>query len=542
MARQIVAADDSDARVEPSLDRTVEVERQPAAWQGGLRMTTGSAIGMVFAGWLCAVGAGCGSDGPVATAVSSGREVEIVAENRKVGTDAWQFWLHDYTRADDEGEQVKGYASATSVNHGEPITFFVSVAVPQPYSIDVYRMGWYGGRGATLAKHLGPLAGVRQPPCPIDAVTGLIECRWEPSQTLAVPEGWRSGIYLAVLRTKDRFASFVPFVVRADDRVPDILYQQSVTTYQAYNDYPSDGVRGKSLYGGSFGPATVAGNTRAVMVSFDRPYARDGAGQFLDWEIDFVRFLERSGYDVGYTTDVDTHLHGERLLATRAFLSVGHDEYWSRAMVDAVTAARDHGVHLGFFGANAAYWQVRFEPSATGMPARRMVCYKDAALDPVQGPTTTARWRDVPVGRPEQSLIGIQYDAIIAGGIHGAYADYVVQNAGHWVYADTGLADGDVVPGIVGYETDAFDATVAAPAARAGCATILSTSPFVGFAGDSALASSSIYQAPSGAWVFAAGTIGWSLGLDDYGERAAPDARLQRTTGNILNAFVFGAP
>jgi hypothetical protein len=505
-------------------------------------VTTDSAIRWATAGWLCVVVAGCGSGSPDETAVSSAREIEIVAENRKVGTDQWQFWEHGYTRGDDEVEQVKGYASATSVNHGEPIAFFVSLAVAQPYTIDVYRMGWYGGRGATLAKHVGPLDGFPQAPCPIDPVTGLIECRWEPSYTLAVPEGWRTGIYLAVLRTKDHFANFVPFVVRADDRAADLLYQQSVTTYQAYNDYPADGVRGKSLYGGSFGPETIAGNTRAVMVSFDRPYARDGAGQFLDWEVDFVRFLERSGYDVSYTTDVDTHLHGERLLASRAFLSVGHDEYWSRAMFDAVTAARDRGVHLGFFGANAAYWQVRFEPSATGAPTRRMVCYKDAALDPVQGPTTTVRWRDVPVDRPEQSLIGIQYGDIIAGGIHGAYGDYVVQNAGHWVYADTGLADGDVIPGIVGYETDAFDATAPPAAARAGCATLLSTSPFVGFAGDSAVARSSIHQAPSGAWVFAAGTIGWSLGLDDYGERAVPDARLQQTTHNILNAFVFGAP
>jgi hypothetical protein len=506
-------------------------------------MTTGSAIRLVTAGWLCVAVAGCGSDGaPVTTAVSSARDTEIVIENRKVGTDAWQFWQHGYTRADDTTEQVKGYASATSVNHGEAVTFFVSVAVPQPYAIDVYRMGWYGGRGATLAKHVGPLDGITQPPCPIAADTGLIECRWEPSYTLAIPKSWRTGIYLAVLRTKDRYASFVPFVVRADERAPDILYQQSVTTYQAYNDYPSDGVRGKSLYGGSFGPETIAGNTRAVMVSFDRPYARDGAGDFLEWEIAFVRFLERSGYDVGYTTDLDTHLHGERLLASRAFLSVGHDEYWSLAMRDAVTAARDHGVHLGFFGANAAYWQVRFEPSAAGAPARRMVCYKDAALDPVQGPTTTVRWRDAPVARPEQSLIGIQYGDIIAGGIRGAYADYVVQNAGHWVYADTGLIDGDAIPGIVGYETDAFDGTIVAPVARAGCAALLSTSPFVDFPGSSGLAQSSIYQAPSGAWVFAAGTIGWSLGLDDYGDRAAPDARLQQATRNVLNAFVFGAP
>ncbi len=426
------------------------------------------------------------------------------------------------------------------MNHGEPITLFVSVDTPQTYAIDVYRIGWYGGLGGTLAAHLGPFAGVRQPECPIDAETGFRACEWTPSATIDVPATWVSGIYLAVLRTEARFASFVVFVVRDDERPADVVYQQSVTTYQAYNDYPSDGVRGKSLYGGSFGPSTIAGNPRAVAVSFDRPYARDGAGQLLDWEIDFVRWLERAGYDVRYTTDVDTHLRGDLLPASKAFLSVGHDEYWSSAMVDAVTAARDRGVHLGFFGANEVYWQIRFEPSASGAPARTMVCYKDAVLDPVQGPTTTVRWRDAAVGRPEQALVGLQSGDIITGGYRGAYEDYVVQNSGHWIYAGTGLADGDVIPGIVGYEADELDADAPLPAARDGSWTLLSTSPYVSFAGTSVVAQSAIYQAPSGAWVFAAGTIGWSLGLDAFGERAVPDARLQQITRNVLDTFVSG--
>jgi F420-0:gamma-glutamyl ligase len=45
-----------------------------------------------------------------------------------------------------------------------------------------------------------------------------------------------------------------------------------------------------------------------------------------------------------------------------------------------------------------------------------------------------------------------------------------------------------------------------------------------------------------GAWVFAAGTIGRSLGLDDFGLRGAADAPLQQTTRNILDRFVAAAP
>ena len=53
-------------------------------------------------------------------------------------------------------------------------------------------------------------------------------------------------------------------------------------------------------------------------------------------------------------------------------------------MLDNVTAARNTGVNLGFFGSNTAYWQVRFEPSAAGVADRVMVCYKSAAEDPVK--------------------------------------------------------------------------------------------------------------------------------------------------------------
>ena len=44
-----------------------------------------------------------------------------------------------------------------------------------------------------------------------------------------------------------------------------------------------------------------------------------------------VRFLESNGYDVSYTTGVDTDRRGAELLEHEVFLSVGHDEYWSGA-------------------------------------------------------------------------------------------------------------------------------------------------------------------------------------------------------------------
>jgi hypothetical protein len=74
-----------------------------------------------------------------------------------------------------------------------------------------------------------------------------------------------------------------------------------------------------------------------------------------------------------------------------------------------------------------------------------------------------------------------------------------------------------------------------------GTYTLLSSSSFPA-SNTTDFANSSVYQAPSGAWVFAAGTIGWSYGLDNYSGANAVDPRIQQTTANVLNAFLNGAP
>jgi hypothetical protein len=458
----------------------------------------------------------------------------IVTENQQPGSNAWLLGM---LQADDATGQIKGYASATSVAQNASITLYVTVKPVQTYTIDFYRMGWYGGLGGRLRLSVGPLNGSTQQACLPDLSTGLIACNWSPSYTLTVPGDWTSGIYLAVLSNSLGYQNYVTFVVR-DGRAAPLLYQESVTTYQAYNNYPDDHVTGKSLYGyNSYGALTVAKDQRAVKVSFDRPYTGDGSGHFLFWEMDFIRWLERSGYDVTYSTDVDTHANGAALKNSKGFLSVGHDEYWSKEMFDAAQAARDAGVGLAFFGANAVYWQVRFESSAGGVANRVMVCYKDATIDPVQGPTTTVNFRNAPVNRPEQTLMGVQTTAALAW---GTTVDYVVTNSNHWAYVGTGLRDGDVVPGIVGYEMDRYMSNFPSPSFTS--RTLLSQSPFTSN-GVADYANSSIYQAPSKAWVFAAGTMAWSWALDSYFQsRDYTDARLQQTTTNVLNTFVTGVP
>ena len=57
---------------------------------------------------------------------------------------------------------------------------------------------------------------------------------------------------------------------------------------------------------------TATGKIRAAKVSFDRPYS-DGygsgqlAGNSWSWERYYVGWLEKSGYDVAYSTNLDPH-------------------------------------------------------------------------------------------------------------------------------------------------------------------------------------------------------------------------------------------
>ncbi len=463
----------------------------------------------------------------------------ITLENQQPGTADWGI----LTAGHDQNLEIKGYASATSVNAGQTLSFSVTVTPAQTYTIDIFRMGWYQGLGGRLMQHIGPIAGKHQAACPVTSTTGFRECNWVPDTTITIPGTWTTGVYLALLTNARGFQNYMTFVVRDDARKADFLFQQSVTTYQAYNNFPDDGKTGKSLYDyNSYGANTVSGTPRAVKVSFNRPYTDLGDGQFTQYEIYFVQWMESQGYDVSYSTDVDTHANGAALLSRKAFISLGHDEYWSKAMRDAAEQARNSGVSLGFFGANIAYWQVRFESSPlNGVANRVLVCYKDQTTDPVQGPTTTVQFRDPFLNRPEQSLLGIMSSAVSNSSFDQPPLTYVVTNSSHWAYAGTGLVNGSTVPQIVGYETDRQFTEYPLPSFVPGTYTLLSHSPVTDiYSGLADYQSSSVYQAPSGAWVFAAGSIDWSWALLNPGYVSTP---LQQMTRNILNRFVSaGAP
>src|SRR5206468_11896828 len=73
---------------------------------------------------------------------------------------------------------IRGYADQTSINVGDSINFKIGTAQPT-YNIEIYRMGWYGGTGATLKTTITGLPGQDQPVPTPDPTTGLIEANWQ---------------------------------------------------------------------------------------------------------------------------------------------------------------------------------------------------------------------------------------------------------------------------------------------------------------------------------------------------------------------------
>lgn len=470
---------------------------------------------------------GCsGSDFAPNPSLQSYAPWTIKAENAKPGSTDWPL-THPA-----KNEEIEGYASETSVNRGQRISIYVNTADPS-YTLQVFRMGWYGGAGAREMMPPVVRSGISQPMPVPDPQTHLLECHWQDPYVLHIPEStdptvWASGVYLVKLTASvSGKQSYVIFVVRDDARSSDLQFQLSVNTYEAYNHWG-----GWSLYT----------QPRAYAVSFDRPYgaAGGGAGLFFSWGYNMLRFLEREGYDVSYSTDVDTDTSGQMLLQHRAFLSMGHDEYWSWQMFANVEQARDSGVNLGFFGADAADWLIRYEPSdITDDPDRTIVCYKDASLDPAdKDPSlwylTTTRFRDPPVNHPQEELLGVEYE----GWFSGPPQDMVVTDASSWIFQNTGAVNGTHLTGLLGYEVDRMYNH------HPSGTHSVAHSPWIGVYGRMFYSDMTYYTAPSGSTVVDTGSMNWNWGLDDFrwGRPVPTSPVAQQATRNILKKFGAADP
>lgn len=310
-------------------------------------------------------------------------------------------------------------------------------------------------------------------------------CSWPAALAFEVDPSWRSGYYEVVLdvevdgRTRRSHAFFV---VRPSAPARIVL-ALATNTWHAYNDFG-----GSNLYTGGTQVALQRpmargylfkppGNGRRVTgvgppdpqcaahvgyLQLNHLSSYAGSAGWPDWEQPFIEWAEREGFELGICTNDDLDAHPEVLDGASLYLSVGHDEYWSKGMRDAVEGFVGAGGNAAFFSGNTSLWQVR----ADGAEREVMVGYKGMFKDdPLMGTErereVTTLWSDVLVARPENHMTGVSFTR---GGYHrigrnvtSGLGGYTVHRARHWIFEGTGLGYGDVLGAdatVVGYECD----------------------------------------------------------------------------------------
>ncbi len=430
-------------------------------------------------------------------------------ENQRPGSTAWKLSPHR------KATGLAGYADRVSATRGDTVQLYVATSAAH-FRVQVFRMGWYQGEGARLLWTSPLVRASHQPQPTITRRTHMVRAPWTPSQSIHVDPGWPTGAYILKLADDGGGESYLPLTLRNDTSHAAVVVQNAVTTWQAYNDWG-----GWSLY---HGPRTSNGRRsrhRARVVSFDRPYHEEnGAGEFFKLEYPFVALCERFGLDVSYWTDVDLHQHPERLTDHRALMTLGHDEYWTRTMRDAVDAAPRRGVSLAFLGANAIYRHMRFARSPLG-PDRTEIDYKQASEDPLYGRDNrdvTSNWPSHPVPRPEQDVVGEQYGGTPVD------APLVVTDPHSWVFAGTKLHRYDRLDHLIGWEFDHYNPRNPAPTD----VHVVAHSP-VRCRDRNDFADMTYYDEPNGSVVFDSGTNNLIPALASW-----PDDTIARITLNVI--------
>ncbi|MEU5595216.1 N,N-dimethylformamidase beta subunit family domain-containing protein [Streptomyces sp. NPDC020298] len=426
-------------------------------------------------------------------------------------------------------EAIAGYADRVSVTPGEECGLFVSTTAAS-FRVSAFRVGWYGGALARRVWSSAPLRGRVQRAPRLEPETRTVRAGWRRTLTLDTT-GWPEGAYLLRLDADSGHQRHVPLIVRSVRGAGRTVLLHAPATWQAYNRWG-----GASLYAGASG----AYATRSLAVGFDRPYDGDGAEKFRVYEWPAVVLAERLRIPLAYSTGVDVHEDPAVLDGAACVVCLGHDEYWTNEQRAHVTRARDTGSNIAFLGANTCFRRIRLQPGPD--PAgRTVVCYKsDYRADPCypsQPALVTTDFRAGPAPDPESSLTGVLYEG------YPVDAPYVVRSAGHWLHEGTAVRSGDAFPHLVGVEYDRVTPTSPTPRTL----EITAHSPLVS-AGRPSHSDSAYYTVPSGAGVFATGTMRWVEALvagtgelgRDHGMDARTRAFVTRTTENFLRAFAEG--
>ena len=267
-----VAFQIADLASDPGINGIADVYAPFSVTDGGTGDADGLANGVVVAQWqVPADGSATGamlqltatSDCQTATTTFSDAPNKIVSENLNAGTPKSVWAIHG-SIANQGDSQIEGFATQISTNAGQTVYFKIDTA-SSGYTLDIYRLGYYGGNGARLVTTMHHSGADNQPNPIFNDSTNTVDAgNWSVTDSWAIPSTAVSGVYFAKLTTDTgNFQNMIPFIVRNDGTTSDIVFQTSDTTWEAYNPWG-----GYNLYQGPSGRSD-----RAYAVSYNRPIA-----------------------------------------------------------------------------------------------------------------------------------------------------------------------------------------------------------------------------------------------------------------------------
>ena len=403
--------------------------------------------------------------------------------------DTW----YDAASDDPSVLQIWAYTSRLSCRVGEVIELHVSTTA-DTFDLDIARDGL-----ETVPVHREPDLAGHWHATPHDA--SAIGCGWPVAWRMTIPATWRPGGYIITLtaRRGDEMVTCDHVVLVGGPRHgagAPVLLLAATPTWVAYNEWG-----GSNAYEGISGDS---GDRFSTHLSLQRPWSRGfarlppGAPRalpatplpqgtvarypYMEWawshgyskkyasagwasyERHMARWLEAEGHEVDVAALHDIHDTPDLLDRHRCAVIVGHDEYWSRPMRDAIDRFVEAGGRVARFAGNF-FWQVRLEDEG-----RTQVCYKYVAAeeDPVMGTAqerlTTTSWESPEVNWPGSRTFGVNGSKGIYAGLghcagRGA-GGFTVYRPAHWAFADCCLGYGDILGAdsrIFGYEVDGLD-------------------------------------------------------------------------------------
>lgn len=365
----------------------------------------------------------------------------VARENSKPGAKQWDDGAPvrsggDFSRRV-ELKRIEGWFGTTSAQCGQNVALrIVGGSKEIETKISIYRMGYYDGARARLIS--------------VEKTVGTL---WKFKVSQSTPPGQ----YLFRLDADRRKTSFVPLIIRDAKSKSPITFVSSVLTWQAYNKW-----------GGS-------------VLTFNRPYDGDGAGQFRYMEFPALYLAERAGHEINYITDLDLDSDPTALRNAKSIVVGGRSEYWTERMRGAMDASVDRGINLIALGANTGYNKVTYDSKSRTL-------------------SNIIKWRDPTVRKSESQLLGSQFF------LYGVKSDYTIKNADQWPFGV--FKQGERIIGVVGR-------AVAAPiknGKRVGVEILAQSSP-VGELKIPAVAT--YYTRSSGAGILSIGTSGWVCAIDN---------------------------